>query len=140
MAEAVPGILHVSLFLFLAGLGDSLLNINTEVALSTIVPIGVSGLLYIFTIFAPIVYPQSPYQNSFSCIFWYLIQKLHGRRFRDHDGEMRSVSANMAQGQMELAMEETVARKGRDVEATRWLIENLTEDAEMEKFLSAIPG
>src|SRR6266852_4631118 len=134
MAEAVPGILHVSLFLFLAGLGDSLLNINTEVALSTIVPIGVSGLLYIFTVFAPIVYPQSPYQNSFSCIFWYLIQKLHGRRFRDHDGEMRSVSANMAQGQMELAMEETVARKGRDVEATRWLIENLTEDAEMEKF------
>jgi hypothetical protein len=142
LAEAVPGFLHLSLSLFFAGLGDSLLNINTKVALSTIVPIGVSGLLYIFTTFAPIIYPQSPYQNSFSGIFWYLFQKSHGRRFKDRgsDGEMKSVNANMAQGQMQLAMEQTKAREGRDVEAIRWLIDNLTEDAEMEKFLSAIPG
>ena len=142
VAEAVPGLLHVSLFLFLVGLGDSLLNINTEVALSTIVPIGISSLLYILTIFAPIIFPQSPYQNSFSGIFWYFFQKLRGRRFRDprSDGEMKSVSVNMTQGQMQLAMEETVARKDRDVRAIRWLIDNLTEDAEMEKFLSAIPG
>jgi Family of unknown function (DUF6535) len=142
VAEAVPGFLHTSLFLFFAGLGDSLLNINTKVALGTIVPIGVSGLLYIFTIFAPIIYLQSPYQNSFSGVFWYLFQKSHGRRFKDRgsDGEMKSVSTNMAQGQMQLAMEETVARKGRDVRAIQWLIDNLTEDAEMERFLSAIPG
>jgi hypothetical protein len=142
VAEAVPGFLHVSLFLFFAGLGDSLLSTNTEVALTTIVPIGISGLLYIFAIFAPIIYPQSPYQNIFSSILWYVIQKSRGRRFRDHgsDGEMKCVSANMAQGQMQLAMEETMARKDRDVGATRWLINNLTEDAEMEKFLLAIPG
>jgi hypothetical protein len=142
VAEAVPGFLHISLFLFFAGLGDSLLNINTKVALSTIVPIGVSGLLYIFTTFAPIIYPQSPYQNSFSGIFWYLFQKSRGRRFRDRgpDGEMKSVSTNMAQGQMQLAMEGTEARKDRDERAIRWLIDNLTEDAEIEKFLSAIPG
>ncbi|KAI0267611.1 hypothetical protein BGY98DRAFT_1190925 [Russula aff. rugulosa BPL654] len=142
VAEAVPGFLHISLFLFFGGLGDSLLSINTKVGLSTIVPIGVSGLLYVFTIFAPIIYPQSPYQNSFSGIFWYLFQKSRGRRFNDRgsDGEVKPVSANMAQGQMQLAMEETVARKDRDVRAIRWLIDNLTEDAEMEKFLPAIPG
>jgi hypothetical protein len=142
VAEAVPGFLHVSLFLFFSGLGDSLLHINLKVALSTIVPIGVSGLLYIFTTFAPIIYLQSPYQNSFSGIFWYLFQKSRGRKFRDRgsNGEMKSVSENMAQGQMQLAMEETEARKGRDERAIRWLIDNLTEDAEMEKFLSAIPG
>ena len=142
VAEAVPGFLHVSLFLFFAGLGDALLNINRRVALATIVPIGISGILYTIAIFAPIINPQSPYQNIFSSILWYVIQKLRGRRFMDHgsDGEMKSVSANMAEGQMQLAMEETMARKGRDVEATRWLIDNLTEDAEMERFLSAIPG
>ena len=142
VAEAVPGFLHVSLFLFFAGLVDSLLNTNTKVALSTIVPIGISGLLYIFMIFAPIIYPQSPYQNLFSRILWYVIQKSRGRRFRDHgsDGEMKSVSANMAKGQMQLAMQETTARKSRDVWATRWLIDNLTEDAEMERFLLALPG
>ena len=142
IAEAVPKLLHISLFLFFAGLGHSLLNINTKVALSTIVPISVSSLLYIFTTFAPIVYPQSPYQNSFSGIFWYLIQKSCSRRFkyRGSDGEMKCVSTNMAQRQMQLAMEETEARKDRDERAIRWLIDNLTEDAEMEKFLSAIPG
>ena len=142
VAEAVPRFLHISLFLFFMGLGDSLLHINTKVALSTIVPISVSALLYIFTTFSPIIYPQSPYQNSFSGIFWYLIQKSCGRRFKDRgsDGEIKSVSANMAQGQMQLAMEETEARKDRDERAVRWLIDNLTEDAEMEKFLSAIPG
>src|ERR1700755_2572084 len=41
VAEVVPGVLHISLFLFFAGLVDSLLNINTKVALGTIVPIGV---------------------------------------------------------------------------------------------------
>jgi hypothetical protein len=142
VAEAVPGFLHISLFLFFAGLGDSLLNINTKVALSTIVPISICGLLYIFMTFAPIIYPQSPYHNSFSGVFWYLFQKLHGRRFKDHgsDGEIKSVSTNMAQGRMQLAMEETVTRKNRDVRAIRWLVNNMTEDAEMETFLSAIPG
>ena len=142
VAEAVPGFLHVSLFLFFAGLGDSLLNINTKVALSTIIPIGISSLLYIFMTFVPIINPQSPYQNSFSGITWYLFQKFRGRRFRERgpDGGMKPVSANMAQGQMQLAMEETEARKGRDVRAIRWLIDNRTEDAEMETFLLAIPG
>src|SRR6266550_2028375 len=59
VAEIVPGFLHLSLFLFFAGLGDSLFTTNTKVASSTFVPIGVSILLYIFTIFAPIIYPQS---------------------------------------------------------------------------------
>ena len=89
-----------------------------------------------------IVYPQSPYQNSFSGLFWHLIQTFRGRRFRDHgfNGDVKSVSTSMTHGLMQLAMEETVARKERDVRVTQWLIDNLTEDAEMEKLLSAIPG
>ena len=142
VAEVVPGFLHVSLFLFFTGLAESLLNTNTKVALSTILPIGISGLLYILMTFVPTIYPQSPYRNSFSGIFWYLFQKSYGRRFKDQgsNGGTKYVSTNMSQGQMQLAMEETVARKGRDIRAIRWLIDNLTEDAEMEKFLSAIPG
>src|SRR5258707_7509965 len=65
VAEAVPGFLHVSLFLFFVGLGDSLLNINTTIGMCTIVPISIYGLLYILTTFLPIISPQSPYQNSF---------------------------------------------------------------------------
>jgi hypothetical protein len=142
VAEAVPGLLHVSLFLFLVGLCDFVLSINTTVGLSTTVPIAITGFLYIFTTFAPVIYPQSPYQNSFSGLIWYLIQKLGGRRFKDRglDGTSRSVSLNMAEGQMQLAMEETEDRKGRDERAIRWLVSNMTEDAEMESFAMAVPG
>jgi len=70
VAEAVPGLLHVSLFLSFVGLGDFVLNINMAVGVSTTVPIGISGLLYIFSTFASAIYPQSPYQNLFSGLIW----------------------------------------------------------------------
>ncbi|KAF8486864.1 hypothetical protein DFH94DRAFT_687333 [Russula ochroleuca] len=139
-AEAVPALLHVSLFLFFVGLVDSTLNINTTIGLTTIVPIGLCGLLYIFTTFAPVIYPQSPYQTSFSGAIWYAIQKSRGRIFKDRDGGSKSVSTNMAVGQMQLSMEETKERKGRDKRAIRWLLDNLTEDAEIESFAMSIPG
>ena len=56
LAEAVPGLLHVSLFLFFVGLGDAVLHINIAIGVSTVVPIGISGVFYIFTTFAPVFY------------------------------------------------------------------------------------
>jgi len=142
VAGAVPGLLHVALFLFFAGLCDFVLNVNTTVGLSTTIPIGICGCLYILMIFAPVAYPQSPYQNSFSGVIWYLVQKLRSRRFKDRssNGASKPVSSDMAEGQMQLAMEETEDRKGRDQRAIRWLASNMTEDTEMESFVMAIPG
>ena len=139
-AEAVPGLLHVSLFLFFAGLADATLNINTTIGLSTTIPIGICGLLYIFITLAPIIYPQSPYQTSFSGAIWYAVQKLRGRRFKDRDGKEKTVSTNMAQGQMQLSMEGTMDREGRDKRAILWLMDNLTEDNEIETFVTSMPG
>ena len=138
-AEAVPGLLHVSLFLFFAGLADSTLDINTTIGLSTTIPIGICCLLYIFTTLAPVIYPQSPYQTSFSGVIWYVIQKFRDRRFKDRDGESKSISTNMSQGQMQLSMEKTKERNGRDKRAILWLLDNLTEDAEIESFVMTAP-
>ena len=140
VAEAVPGFLHVSLFLFFAGLADSTLNLHTTIGVTTTVPIGICGLLYIFTTLAPVIYPQSPYQTSFSGVIWHAFQTLHGRRFMDLDGESKSISTNMAQGQMQLSMEKTKDRKERDKRAIVWLLDNLTEDAEIESFAKSLPG
>jgi hypothetical protein len=139
-AEAVPGLLHLSLSLFFVGLCDSTLNINTTIGLSTTIPIGICGLLYIFITFAPVIYPQSPYQNSFSGLIWYAIQKSRGRKFKDRDGNLKSVSTKIARGQMELSMEETKERMGRDKRAIQWLLDNLTKDAENESLTMSIPG
>jgi hypothetical protein len=139
-AEAVPGLLHVSLFLFFAGLADNSLKINTTIGLSTTIPIGICGLLYIFITLAPVIYPQSPYQTSFSGAIWYAVQNFRGRRFKDRDGTVKSVSTNMAQGQMQLSMEGTMDREDRDKRAILWLMDNLTEDNEIETFVTSMPG
>jgi hypothetical protein len=142
VAESVPGLVHVSLFLFFLGLGDSLLAINTTVGVTTIIPIAICALLYILSMFAPVLNPQSPFQNPFSGLIWYLKQKIHPRHYLDRasGGSLKAVSSSLSQGQMQLAMEENDGRKNRDVRAIRWLIDNRTEDDEMESFAMAIPG
>jgi hypothetical protein len=142
VAEFVPGLVHMSLFLFFLGLGDSLLNVNTTIGITTTIPIAVCSLLYIFCMFAPVLYPQSPFRNSFSSLIWYLMQKVHPRRYLDRafGGVHKPVSLNMFEGQMQLAMEENDGRQCRDVRAFQWLIQTLTEDIEVESFVLAIPG
>ncbi|KAI0259712.1 hypothetical protein BC834DRAFT_1016108, partial [Gloeopeniophorella convolvens] len=48
VAESVPALVHIALFLFFVGVGDFLFNINTTVAVSTMAPIAVCGSLYIW--------------------------------------------------------------------------------------------
>jgi hypothetical protein len=142
VATSVPGLLHVSLFLFFVGLGDFLLSVYTPVGVATISLITICGLLYIFSMFAPVINPQSPFRNPFSGLIWYLKQKVHPRHYLDRasGGTLKAVSPNMSEGQMQLAMEEGDGRKDRDVRAIQWLIHNRTEDDEMESFAMAIPG
>ena len=139
VAEAVPGLLHVSLFLFFAGLCDVVLSLNTSVGVGTIIAIGISGLLYVVATLAQVIYPQAPYKTSFSALIWYLIQKLHVRRYQD-DGALKFGGHIIVQRQIQLSMEVREERKGRDERAIRGLIDVLTEDAEMDPFVAAIPG
>jgi len=144
VAEAVPSLVHVALFLFFLGLADSLLSLNTTVGVTTVIPISACGFLYVFSVFTPVIYPQAPFQNSFTGLIWSLAQKVHPRRYFHFDrasgGDHKAVSSTMSIGQVQLAMEENEKRKHRDARAVQWLIHNRTEDEEMESFVMAIPG
>ena len=142
VAESVPGLLHVSLVLFFLGLGDSLFVVNTTVGVTTIIPITICGLLYVFSMFVPVVKPQSPFRNPFTRLIWYVVRKVHPQTYSDRtsSGALKTVSLKMSEGQVQLAMEENEERSARDVQAIQWLIDNRTEDDEMESFVMAIPG
>ncbi|KAH9958758.1 hypothetical protein BC827DRAFT_549816 [Russula dissimulans] len=142
IAEAVPGLVHISLFLFFLGLADFLLNTHALVGQLTLFPIILCATLYTISSIAPIMYPQAPYRSSFTCLIWYLVRKVHKRLYKDRFGvtQKKSLSSNMANGQMQLAMEKNDSRKGRDERAIRWLVNTLTEDIEMESLASGIPG
>jgi hypothetical protein len=142
VAEAVPGLIHVSLFLFFLGLSDTILNINTTVGVTTVVPIVVCGFLYLYSVVKPLTNPQSSYRNPFSGLIWYIIRKLRHapfcRRLRDR---MPVVGPEKMEARQEhLAMKQTKGRKARDMQAVRWLVENIIGSNEMETFVLAIPG
>ena len=142
VARFVPGLVHLSLFLFFAGLVDSLLATCTTVGVTAIIPITICTSFYVFGMFAPVINPQCPFRNPFSGMIWYLKQKVHPRRYLDRasGGSIKAISSNLSEGQIQLAMEENGERKDRDVRAVQWLIHNRTEDDEMESFVIAIPG
>jgi hypothetical protein len=82
VAEFVPGLIHISLILFLWGLGDIILYIDKTVFIATVVPILVCVCLYLYCVFVPIWNHQSPYWTPFSPYIWRLIQimrKLYNR-------------------------------------------------------------
>jgi hypothetical protein len=140
VAEAVPGLIHVSLILFFWGLGDIIMHIDTAVFIATVVPIGVCACLYFYCAITPIWNPQSPYRTPFSGFIWYLIRKLrrnpYYNRFRGRVAKFASMEAR----QEESAMKETEDRKKRDVRAVQWLVDNINGSNETQTFVLAIPG
>jgi hypothetical protein len=140
VAEAVPGLIHVSLILFFWGLCDIIMHIDTAVSIATVVPIGVCAFLYLYCVITPIWNPQSPYRTPFSGFLWYLIRKLrrgpHYNRFRGKVVKPPSMEVR----QEESAMKETDDRKKRDVRAVQWLVDNINGSNETQTFVLAIPG
>jgi hypothetical protein len=139
LAELVPALIHLSLFLFFVGLSVSMLDINTAVGFFTVVPICFCGSLYLYSVLAPLWKPESPYQNPYSLQVLRLKHLI--RKFIIHP-ILRTpyTPRSMEEDREELVMEETEERKGRDVRAIRWLVDNTTVNVETEPFVLAIPG
>ncbi|KAH9990782.1 hypothetical protein BJV77DRAFT_947056, partial [Russula vinacea] len=62
-AEAVPALIHISLFLFFIGLADFLLSTHTIVGKFVICLISLCVTLYILCTVSPLINPQAPYRT-----------------------------------------------------------------------------
>jgi hypothetical protein len=135
LAKQVPRLIHVSLFLLFLGLCDSMLSTNTTVGATTIAPICLCGMFYLYGVTTHLTDLQSPYKTFMSRPIFFLIQT-YQQLFRDR--KWRPLKKFEAYRE-DLVMEEK-ERKKRDVRAVRWLVDNTTVNAEMEPLLLAIPG
>ncbi|KAI9443588.1 hypothetical protein H4582DRAFT_1208323 [Lactarius indigo] len=142
VVDAVPALIHISLFLFFIGLADYLFSINTATATTTTIMIAICATLYLWCIIAPVYDAQSPYQSPLSGIFWLLFRVIRSRIYRDYGtrGTRKPISTHMTAGRVQLAMDESDDRKRRDARAIHWVIDSLTEDSELEPFVLGIPG
>ena len=135
LAKQVPRLIHISLFLFFLGLCDSMLNTNTTVGITTIVPICLCGIFYLYSGMTHLKDLQSPYKTLITRPMLFLIQT-----YQKLVGDRKTCTAkNFEAYQEEVVMEEK-ERKNRDVRAIRWLVDNTMVNAETEPLVLAIPG
>ena len=142
VVNVVPALIHVSLFLFFLGLADSLFTINIATAVTTTTTIVICALCYLFSVIAPILDAKSPYQSPLSSLFWYVSVHVGRRKYKDHvTGNAQPINTNMAEGRVQLAMaaDDFGDRKDRDARAIGWILDNLTEDIELEPLVRYIP-
>jgi hypothetical protein len=136
LANAVPLLMHCSLFLFFWGLGDSMLSLDTIVGVTTIIPACICAVLYLNDVSARVVDPQSPNHSPISrqVLFW--AQSFQ----RGHFSLTSDTPISLEAYREQLVMEDPKCRKGRDVRALRWLVNITAVKADVEPLALAIPG
>ncbi|KAI0278417.1 hypothetical protein BGY98DRAFT_917075 [Russula aff. rugulosa BPL654] len=97
LAEAVHGLMQISVMLFLWGLGDAIGQINRNIFLFVLPPIAMGSCLYIYWTWSSIRNPLSPYRTPLamfisifiSLFIWYVIQNLsRGPRYSHFYGKV----------------------------------------------------
>jgi hypothetical protein len=161
--EALPALLHVSVFLFFAGLVDFLININHTVAFSLLSAVVVGTSAYFLFTILPLIYPNSPYQTPLTTLLWIFHQttllisldllrrfvkfmyertgvvvwKLYGRILFKLDDHSRRLRQGLSRSRDNIALRQPTEMDSR---ALSWTLDALDEDHELEQFVAGIPG
>ena len=157
--EKLPELLHLSLFLFFAGLAIFLFNVNHEVFSYVIWWIVLFLMVYVVITLLPIVRHDSAYYSPHSALAWMLYTSIAFVTFKilaliTYRPKQRSHSTskrchNLANryhrwllGGVEKAAEETVKSQLPKIDGRifEWTITALGNDDSLEKFFEAIPG
>ncbi|KAH9051833.1 hypothetical protein EDB87DRAFT_1693470 [Lactarius vividus] len=156
--EALPTLLHTSLFLFFAGLVVFLFNIHHTVFGVVLWWVGLCTGTYLCITVLPIFRHDSPYYTPLSYSVWLLVSAFQYTVFRflswlvvfhlyEYDTWRRFDQLKYKYQQwflqgMTKAAEETAQVLTSDIDgrALLWTFESLDEDHELERFFAAIPG
>ena len=162
VVEFLPALLHLSVFLFFAGLVIFLIDVNRSIGFGILTLVAICGLSYtIFTVI-PILFHDSPFQTPLTTAAWYfhhvslracLIAAKHllagfseaigfatWRTQEDikiiSDRSKRYLKRGIGQ-----TLEDTARGRpwGMDARALAWTLDTLDEDHELEQFMAGIP-
>lgn len=161
--EAIPALLHVSVFLFMAGLIISLFSVHHTVAYVVLSATTVCSLVYTAITVMPVIYHDSPYTSPLSAPLWYVPRKtalaVLKTVYRVVDFYMSSVRGRecwptpslhktftsyrkLLSRDMTEAAHAAAARADSqlDAKAFGWTLDQLDEEGELVKFAAGIPG
>jgi hypothetical protein len=156
--ETLPTLLHLSLFLFFAGLVVFLCNVNLTIFKLVLSWVSLCTTLYGCITCMPIFRHDSPYYTPLSLPAWHIVTgilfSIYGflRWFNEsvllrHNSYSRfrylqeSCRKSLVQG-MQKTAEETALKSPPeiDIRAFMWTFDCLDEDHELENFFAGLPG
>jgi hypothetical protein len=156
--EILPTLLHISLFLFFAGLVVFLCNVNLTIFKVVLSWVGLCTALYGCITYMPIIRHDSPYYTPLSLPVWHVVTGIqfsiyrflqwfnrsvrfrHSAYYRFRDLE-ESCRISLVRG-MQKTAEETALNLPSEIDtrAFMWTLDCLDEDHELEHFFSGLPG
>ena len=154
LVEAIPALLHISLFLFFGGLFEFMNPINSVLGTLTLAVLVVCAGLYAFASFLATFSRRCPYQTTLSSIFWYtlrlisvLYQGIINRTYTTVDTPKDEMEVQATAGRVwktgsTFTFSDWIIPRAekRAADALQWTIECLTDDDEFEPFVAGICG
>ncbi|KAI9453857.1 hypothetical protein BJY52DRAFT_795223 [Lactarius psammicola] len=160
--EAIPALLHISVFLFLTGLVISLFTIHHTIAWIIFAATIIGGLVYAAITVMPVFYHNSPYHSPLSALVWDVPRKtikfllsathctvhfLHKHTSIIQADCISPVSTWFSERikrlsvSMDKAAEDAAENQGSsiDAQALSWTLDKSDEESELEKFVAGIP-
>jgi Family of unknown function (DUF6535) len=162
--EAIPALLHISVFLFLAGLIVSLFAIHHTIAYVVLAATAVCSLVYAGITVMPVICHNSPFTSPFSAPAWYIPRKTalvvvnivdhvmdflgkysslvcHGKTMLSLRKKVLSYKKLFSRDMTEAAHDAAKRAKNQlDSRALGWTLDQLDEEGELVKFATGIPG
>jgi hypothetical protein len=140
VVETIPMLLHISLFLFFAGLVEFLRPVNFVISMLIFAMLLFCIMIYALVTVIPAFHRNCPYRTPFSGWFWRVMQALHLLRHCDPaTGRTMEIVGSMTQAREMEAVEISTQRDQRDLDAMCWTLKALREDTELEPFIEVIP-
>jgi hypothetical protein len=156
--EILPTLLHISLFLFFAGLVVFLSNVNLTIFKLVLSWVGLCLALYGCITCMPILRLDSPYYTPLSLPAWHIVTrtlfpiyrllrwfnlsvKYRSSAYHRYLELEESCRKSLVQG-MQKITEKTALKSSSemDTRAFMWTFDSLDEDHELEYFFSGLPG
>lgn len=154
--QALPSLVHLSLFIFFAGLIIYLFNINHAVFSAVACCVALSSALYGFITFMPIFWLDSPYYSPLTQPAWFLCTRFsyvimstlddilspfvsfesHGRIRRWMD----LCEQQKVWGRLSIFLD-TISNQSAEINfrILKWTVHDLYEDDELEEIFESIP-
>ncbi|KAJ7595298.1 hypothetical protein C8J56DRAFT_922055 [Mycena floridula] len=141
LVESIPFLLHISLFLFFAGLCIFIYPINHLIGWLCIFIFIICLVLYLTPTLIPIFEHSCPYRTPLTSVFWRLLQMLPDgiRNFVPANSLPKRGGGNLAIARLSAVTTESKLRQERDYNAIGWLVRSRMDDTGVEAICEVLP-